>query len=539
MRFPCGQKPNPCCESPLANFSSEDSDGPTFIAFNTGGDIKPPLGSTWNNPTGYKFCQARTPAEAILCGLNGYITDTSDDSGNPYGGDWRDPNGNPYPTFANEQQAVTAFCPDGSPFTFTVPAGRYLALDQVTANRVALSVAQLEVNLNKVCLGSLSDAGCVGTGYLGLLVVTGRGPFNFAVTSGSLPPGLTLHTTGPNSATISGNPTTPGNYEFQIQAENALGYFMRKTYVIYVLGSPGPVDLPDATENSAYSYQFTSAGGVGILAWSLIDGDIPAGLTLNINGLLSGTPTEGGTFDFTVEVVDEDLRSCSIDATLKVNTTVVGLIHYYKMDETNGTRVDQLATLDLPEAYGVVGSAAGIINKGAVFAGGAMGPQLRSAAILAMPQKLTISFWGKGNGSVGMIMDNYDAVTVKGQFLCQDFSIIDQGTFGVDAGMGGPAVGPGFTFTKNVWNFIVITIDLTTGIGRSYHNGVFNQQMAGCVASNTPGRFDVGGTNGNSQTFLGELDEIGIWDRILTDAEILALYNGGAGLAYGSPGFPP
>ena len=40
------------------------------------------------------------------------------------------------------------------------------------------------------------------------------------------------------------------------------------------------------------------------------------------------------------------------------------------------------------------------------------------------------------------------------------------------------------------------------------------------------------GTNGGNNTFDGLIDEVGFWDRALTDAEIGELYNSGAGLAY-------
>ena len=55
---------------------------------------------------------------------------------------------------------------------------------------------------------------------------------------------------------------------------------------------------------STYSQQFASTGGNGLATWSLAGGSLPAGLTLTSSGLLSGTPTQGGTFTFTMQAAD-------------------------------------------------------------------------------------------------------------------------------------------------------------------------------------------------------------------------------------------
>ena len=51
--------------------------------------------------------------------------------------------------------------------------------------------------------------------------------------------------------------------------------------------------------------QFSGAGGYPSYAWVVSAGAIPAGLTLDGTGLLSGTPTTLGTFTFTVRVTDK------------------------------------------------------------------------------------------------------------------------------------------------------------------------------------------------------------------------------------------
>jgi hypothetical protein len=54
-----------------------------------------------------------------------------------------------------------------------------------------------------------------------------------------------------------------------------------------------------------YSVSLSATGGFGTLTWSLASGLLPAGLSLNSGGMISGTtPATGGTFDFTVQVTD-------------------------------------------------------------------------------------------------------------------------------------------------------------------------------------------------------------------------------------------
>lgn len=66
--------------------------------------------------------------------------------------------------------------------------------------------------------------------------------------------------------------------------------------------SPG--SLPGGTVASAYNQTVTASGGVASYSFAVTAGALPAGLTLSSGGALSGTPTAGGTFNFTVTATD-------------------------------------------------------------------------------------------------------------------------------------------------------------------------------------------------------------------------------------------
>ncbi|WP_431461131.1 putative Ig domain-containing protein, partial [Klebsiella pneumoniae] len=64
-----------------------------------------------------------------------------------------------------------------------------------------------------------------------------------------------------------------------------------------------PATLPASIVGVAYSTTFTASGGTGSSTFS-ITGALPQGMTLSPSGTLSGTPTQPGTFNFTIKATD-------------------------------------------------------------------------------------------------------------------------------------------------------------------------------------------------------------------------------------------
>ena len=79
----------------------------------------------------------------------------------------------------------------------------------------------------------------------------------------------------------------------------------------------GP-NLIEGTVSQSYRLELKASGGSGALNWSKKDGSLPDGLTLNSSGVISGTPTKQGTFNFTLEVADK-MSKQSQSFTIKVN----------------------------------------------------------------------------------------------------------------------------------------------------------------------------------------------------------------------------
>jgi arabinan endo-1,5-alpha-L-arabinosidase len=77
--------------------------------------------------------------------------------------------------------------------------------------------------------------------------------------------------------------------------------------------------LVGGTVNVSYSATLTATGGSGSgYSWSTSAGAPPAGVTLSDRGLLSGTPTATGTFNFTAEVTDSSQASATASLSLVI-----------------------------------------------------------------------------------------------------------------------------------------------------------------------------------------------------------------------------
>jgi hypothetical protein len=215
----------------------------------------------------------------------------------------------PRTLYQNTPQSCTFTCPDGTPFTHTVPAGTFSALSQAAANAFALSRACNRAVDNRICIGSLSNSSaCVGESISRSVSISPRNtPIVVTIASGSLPTGLELNYTD-TSFTISGTPTAAGSYTFQIEVEDVEGNFMVKEFTMSVAEIANGSPLPAATSGTPYSVALTVDGPItGALTWSLrVGGTLPTGLSLSSSGVISGTPTDVSpfTYGFTIDVTD-------------------------------------------------------------------------------------------------------------------------------------------------------------------------------------------------------------------------------------------
>jgi hypothetical protein len=80
--------------------------------------------------------------------------------------------------------------------------------------------------------------------------------------------------------------------------------------------------VASATQSAPYSVQLTASGGAPPYTWSVSAGALPAGLSLLTSGLINGTPTAAGTFQFTARVRDSVGATADQSLTLAVASSL-------------------------------------------------------------------------------------------------------------------------------------------------------------------------------------------------------------------------
>ncbi len=141
------------------------------------------------------------------------------------------------------------------------------------------------------------------------------GPYTFSATG--LPAGLAMSSSG----VISGTPTASGTFNYTVTVKDKNGNSGTVNCSVTVTAPAPPLSLScpsgaTGTVGSAYSSSVAASGGTGPYTFALASGALPPGLTLNAStGAITGTPTSGGNFAFSIKVTDSKgataLSSCS------------------------------------------------------------------------------------------------------------------------------------------------------------------------------------------------------------------------------------
>ncbi|WP_162249707.1 Ig domain-containing protein [Ensifer sp. Root31] len=241
------------------------------------------------------------------------------------------------PGLSLSSSGIISGTPTGSgPYNFTV---RVVDSTTPTANTLdkAYSVLIAPPTID-VTPDALPDGG-VGTAYSVQFSASGGTPgYTYTRDSGSLPPGLTLSTSG----LLTGTPSAVGSSTFNLKVQDSTTistggvHFITQNVTVTVIAFP-PLSLTPASGTAlsagvvgtSYSNASISAsGGSGTITYAVTAGALPAGLGINgSTGAITGTPTVGaiGTANFTVTATAATSGSASASYSITVSAPPVVL----------------------------------------------------------------------------------------------------------------------------------------------------------------------------------------------------------------------
>lgn len=224
-------------------------------------------------------------------------------------------------------------------------------------------------------------------------------------------------------------------------------------------------------------------------------------------------------------------------------TLLTGLVSWWGLDETSGTRADSHGSNDLTD-NNTVGSTTGVVSNGADFVS-ANSEYLSLANASASGLQMGTSDWAIsawvyidtaidnlfefavsfGGNAFGTTSEGYAIYwSSGGQFVAQ---FCPTGATTVNA--------TNNTFTNAAWNHVVANYDrdgnLTLRINDSTDgsSSISTHSAEDVQCSND---FRIGRNSFRSDYMNLAVDEVAIFQRLLTSEEITELYNSGAGMAY-------
>ena len=145
----------------------------------------------------------------------------------------------------------------------------------------------------------------------------GDGEYHWDLAAGTLPPGVTLSVEDltDDDLALTGMPEAAGTFDFTLRVESGDGQTHTRALALTVLETPTgiiveSVVLPPALAGAAYDTQLRASGGDGsAFTWTLESGELPAGLVLEPNGRIRGTPTTSDTAAIVLRVQSGEFES--------------------------------------------------------------------------------------------------------------------------------------------------------------------------------------------------------------------------------------
>ncbi len=530
--FPCTNSLTgcDCLNFPIDNTSVESPDVPVefctvTVAARTGTSFASPCTRDCENPNPDNPLECVLESDNFLCAESSAQDCQNHDP---------DPPNRYTNTFFNTEQTCVVECPDGSTFSWTVPHNLIASAWQNDANAKAYGLACKRAKLHRICFNTDSPLTpcCVGT--FSSIIIGAQGgttPYTFAVTSGTIPPGMTFDAVG----LLEGTPTLSGTYVFVVTVTDDIASTQSKSFTLRVVDITTTSPLPSGTTGTPYSQAIAASGTSGTVVWSLVSSTLPDGLTLSSAGVISGTPTAAQSRAFTVELLDGGGASCQKEFSLEI-ISVVALEAYWAFEAKSGGGNNEIADLT-----GNAHPLQGVAGLPTIVPGVVANGLDNAAFILDVTGTLIGHPLSDGISVAGWF--NLNGGTSDGRIFSIDY-------FGGSNFVISLTYGTGTVFLERGFVAISATTAVNTGqwyFYRAWYDPVadtFSLQIDNGPILTSAVQSLVGTSQINTFKFFPDnvdslIDETGWWQRVLSTTEVTNLYNSGNGITFGNPLMPP
>ena len=186
--------------------------------------------------------------------------------------------------------------------------------NNTTSRTYSIQITQATLNVLPTSL----SVGTLNSPYSRTFTITGgSGNYSYSISSGSLPSGINLSSSG----VLSGTPDVEQISSFILYVtDNTYNIFATKNYTLKIQSYVITL-LPDKLENGTvktyYKQLLEADNGIAPYTYSLVSGSLPLGLSLNSStGEISGMPARQASKTFNIGVTD------SLGKTLVKNYTI-------------------------------------------------------------------------------------------------------------------------------------------------------------------------------------------------------------------------
>ncbi len=209
----------------------------------------------------------------------------------------------------------------------------------------------------------------------------------------------------------------------------------------------------------------------------------------------------------------------------------VGLTAYYKMDEGSGNIVDAHGFQDDMTAYGSLTYGETGIIETAINASGIVANRFEDTGFsLVAPDDGTLNIWIKGTNDASFEFANLNDGGITGLGLGYSGGALWGRV--TRAGYSAHNSWGGWSYDTD-WHMLTVTGEAGTNVTLFWDGEQKNDVAWNDAEDLDGGNFRIFAGDGARDSTGFVIDEVGYWNRTLTQSEITDLYNGGSGLPYG------